>query len=129
MKRAFSTVVSLAAILAGCVIAAPAASATAAGCGDLDNGQLCLTGGSVGKTGEFTFTAQYDRHTSGEITLTLGSQRKNSKITALPLWFGTKTTHNGFASISKRHHIDSGDCIRGVMDYKGTMYVTKWRCP
>ncbi|TWV34744.1 hypothetical protein FRZ03_28195 [Streptomyces misionensis] len=73
IKRSAGIAASLISVLEATAIAAPAASATPTGCGELDNGQLCITGGKVG--------------------------------------------------------VNAGDCIRGVMEYKGTTYVTKWRCP
>ncbi|MFD3843749.1 hypothetical protein ACFWWC_47340 [Streptomyces sp. NPDC058642] len=129
MRRSLGTAAALSAIMATCVIAAPAASATPDGCGDLTNGQLCLKDHTVGKTGSFKFRVSYDRHVSGEITVKLGTQRKNDQITAGALWFGNKKTTNGYAELSKTHPIDRGDCIRAVMEYQGSTFVGKWRCP
>lgn len=122
---------SLIATLGVTVIAAPAASATPSGCGELDNGQLCITGGKVGVNGTYTWTVSYSRSKAGQITVTLGDQRKNSKITALPTYYGTATTNKtaNYATLSNKHGINAEDCIRGIMEYKGTTYVTKWRCP
>ncbi|MGI5261471.1 hypothetical protein [Streptomyces angustmyceticus] len=132
IKRALVTSTTVLAVLGGSLVAAPAASATPTGCGDLSNGQLCIKGGKLGKGGKYKFTVSYWRGGSGargEITVKLGTQRKNDDITAWPLWFGSKKTRNGYAALSKTHELDSDNCIRGVMDYKGKTYVTKWRCP
>lgn len=129
VNRSVGAAAVLSAVLAASVVVAPTASATPDGCGELSNGNLCLTKYTVGKTGSFNFTVQYVRHTGGEITVKLGTQRKNDQITALPLWFGDKKTRNGVAELSKKHPIDKGDCVRAVMDYKNTTYVGKWRCP
>ncbi|MFF5716232.1 hypothetical protein [Streptomyces buecherae] len=121
--------IALAAILGSTVTFAPAASATPAGCGDLSKGSLCIKGGKVGKTGSYTWRVRYVRHQGGEIKVKLGSQRKNSDITAWELWFGTKKTKNGVAELRRKHEINKDECIRGVMEYKSKVYVTKWRCP
>ncbi|MFF3367077.1 hypothetical protein [Streptomyces misionensis] len=131
VKRYAGIAASLISVLGVTVIAAPAASATPSGCGDLENGQLCITGGKVGVHGTFTWTVGYSRSKSGQITVTLGDQRKNSKITALPTYYGSVKTNKtaNYAQLSNKHGIDAGDCIRGIMEYKGKTYVTKWRCP
>ncbi|MFJ8231363.1 hypothetical protein ACIQ9E_15615 [Streptomyces sp. NPDC094448] len=130
MKKLTAATVGTFALLASMVIVAPPASAVPAGCGQLTNGQLCSSGGTLGTTGTYTFTTSYWRTGgSGEITVTLGTQRKNSNITAFPLWFGSKRTQNGYVELKKSHSINSGECIRGVMEHNNTTYVTKWRCP
>lgn len=135
VKRCLGIAVSLAAVLGAGVVAAPGASAaepaTPAGCGELTRGTLCLNGGSLGAHGTYTWTVHYSRSVDGAITVSLGDQRKNSTITALPNFYGTATTDaaGGHAELSQRHSIDAGDCIRGVMEYRNTLYVTKWRCP
>ncbi|WP_435642297.1 hypothetical protein ACR9VJ_00720 [Streptomyces sp. H49] len=93
IKRSAGIAASLISVQGATVIAAPAASATPAGCGELDNGQLCIPGGKVGVNGTFTWTVGYSRSKSGQITVTLGDQRKNSKITALPNYYGSAKTN------------------------------------
>ncbi|MEU9208434.1 hypothetical protein AB0D27_10895 [Streptomyces sp. NPDC048415] len=131
IKRSLGAAASLVSILGTSVILAPSASATPAGCGELSNGNLCISGGKLGKSATYTWTVGYSRNTSGQIIVTLGDQRKNDQITALPNYYGSKKTSSvsNYAELSQKHSIDAGDCIRGVMEYKGTMYVTKWRCP
>ncbi|MFE6779497.1 hypothetical protein [Streptomyces sp. NPDC057702] len=119
----------MAAVLGSTVALAPPASATPAGCGKLTNGSLCIKGGKIGKTGTFTWRARYVRDRGGEITVRLGSQRKDSNVTAWELWFGNKRTTNGVAELSRRHEINKDECIRGVMEYRERVFVTKWRCP
>ncbi|MGW6012884.1 hypothetical protein [Streptomyces sp. NPDC055210] len=68
------------------------------------------------------------RSKSGEVTVQLGYQRKNSDITALPGWFGEKKTRNGKASLSGTVDTDPKECIRGVMLHNSETYVTKWSC-
>ncbi|WP_329119789.1 hypothetical protein [Streptomyces sp. NBC_01465] len=96
----------------------------------MDNGNLCITGGKLGKTATYTWTVGYSRN-GGAITVMLGDQRKNSKIVALPNYYGSKklSSVGGYAELSQKHSVNADDCIRGVMEYKGKMYVTKWRCP
>lgn len=131
MNRLLGTTVALSSILATCIVIAPAASATINGCGDLSNGKLCLDEYSVGKTGTFTFRVSYGRNDDvpGEITVTLGTQRKNDQITALPDFFGSKKTQNGYAALSKRYSIDKDECVRAVMEHNNKTYIGKWRCP
>ncbi|GLF94091.1 hypothetical protein [Streptomyces yaizuensis] len=132
MKSARSSpgaVMTVLAMLGLSLAAAPSASATTHGCGDLSNGLLCNTGGTLGRSGTYTFTTKYHRFRGGEVTVKLGTQRKNSRITALPLWFGSQRTANGHASLSRSHPLDADNCVRGVMEHDDTMYVTKWRCP
>ncbi|WP_440556049.1 hypothetical protein ACSP97_00630 [Streptomyces sp. SCPE 10] len=93
IKRSAGIAASLISVLGATVIAVPAASATPAGCGELDNGQLCIPGGKVGVNGTFTWTVGYSRSKSGQITVTLGDRRKNSKITALPNYYGSAKTN------------------------------------
>ncbi|MCH0539878.1 hypothetical protein I3F58_09950 [Streptomyces sp. MUM 203J] len=128
-KRIFAALTALIALLGGGLTMAPTASAGSYGCGNTSNGQLCVRGGTLGKDGNYTFKVSYYRSPKAEITVKLGTQRKNSKITALVLWFGSKKTKNGYVELSKKHHLNANECIRGVMEYKGKTYVTKWRCP
>lgn len=131
MKRSFGIATSFAAVIATSVIFAPAASATPSGCGDLANGQLCISGGTVGKAGTYTFTVGYARNKSGVINVRLGDQRKNDQITAAENWYGYDKTDNPgvYAERSQKHDLNSDDCIRGIMEYGGSTYITKWRCP
>ncbi|MGW7576365.1 hypothetical protein [Streptomyces sp. NPDC054765] len=139
------------AVAAMCLVAATAAAAPPAppeptGCGDLVRGQLCLRG-PVGSDG--TYTTTYRRHgvsprreaspagavagdgrAAGpdEITVRLGYQRKNDRITAFPGWFGTRRTQRGAVGLSGRVEMLADECIRGVMERGETVYVTKWSC-
>ncbi|WP_432096015.1 hypothetical protein [Streptomyces sp. bgisy100] len=129
IRRSLGISVTVAALLGTTLATAPPASATPAGCGDLSNGQLCVRG-RTGTSGNFRFSTLYWRSGArGEITVKLGSQRKTDRIIAFPLWFGSKKTRNGYAKLSKRHHISRHECVRGVMEYKRDIYFTKWRCP
>ncbi|MGP8301411.1 hypothetical protein ACTPOK_26490 [Streptomyces inhibens] len=109
--------------------AAPPAPAAPTGCGDLVRGQLCLRG-PVGSDG--MYTATYHRHGAAvdldAITVRLGYQRKNARITAFPGWFGTRRTQGGSVELSGRVEMLSDECIRGVMERGQTIYVTKWSC-
>ncbi len=139
------------AVAAMCLVAATAATAPAApaeptGCGDLVRGQLCLRG-PVGADG--TYTATYRRYgvparreaasagaVAGDgraagrdaITVRLGYQRRNDRITAFPGWFGTRRTQGGTVVLSGRVEMLADECIRGVMERGETVYVTKWSC-
>ncbi|MFT2015635.1 hypothetical protein ACMA1D_07255 [Streptomyces sp. 796.1] len=128
-RRSLGTAVALSGILGSTLVLAPAASATPAGCGDLSKGSLCVKGGKIGSTGTYTWRVRYVRHQGNEITVRLGSQRKDSRITAWPLWFGSKKTRHGVAELRRRHEINRDECIRGVMEYRKNTYYTKWRCP
>ncbi|MFI9355230.1 hypothetical protein ACWGQL_36035 [Streptomyces lydicus] len=146
-RRARRAVVGVAAL---CLVAATAAAAPPApdaptGCGDLVRGQLCLSG-PVGSDG--TYTAAYRRHTAtprgaapagalagddgrdgaDEITVRLGYQRRNTRITAFPGWFGTRRTQGGAVVLSGRVEMLADECIRGVMEHGEAFYVTKWSC-
>ncbi|MFI0710542.1 hypothetical protein ACH4SK_07765 [Streptomyces inhibens] len=124
----------LVAVAAMCLVvataaAAPPAPAAPTGCGDLVRGQLCLRG-PVGSDG--MYTATYRRHGAAvgfdAITVRLGYQRKNARITAFPGWFGTRRTQGGSVELSGRVEMLSDECIRGVMERGQTIYVTKWSC-
>ncbi|TJZ42470.1 hypothetical protein FCH28_34225 [Streptomyces piniterrae] len=113
-------------LVAATVAAAPPAPADPTGCGALVRGQLCLRG-PVGAEG--TYTATYRRETAGdEITVRLGYQRKNSKITAFPGWFGSRRTQRGAAGLGGHVQMLPDECIRGVMEHHETVFVTKWSC-
>ncbi|GAA2328940.1 hypothetical protein OHT20_24005 [Streptomyces caniferus] len=116
--------------LVAAVAAAPPAPLEPTGCGDLVRGQLCLRG-PVGADG--TYTATYRRlgaTASGadEILVRLGYQRKNTRITAFPGWFGTRRTQGGTVVLSGRVEMLADECIRGVMERGEAVYVTKWSC-
>ncbi|MGW1379439.1 hypothetical protein ACWD6P_34940 [Streptomyces sp. NPDC002446] len=143
--RRVSVAVAAMCLVVATAAAAPPAPAAPTGCGDLVRGQLCLRG-PVGADG--TYTATYRRHASlrrgatppgavpgdgretglGEITVRLGYQRKNARITAFPGWFGTRRTQRGAVELSGRVEMLSDECIRGVMELGETVYVTKWSC-
>ncbi|MFF0747181.1 hypothetical protein ACFYVL_43060 [Streptomyces sp. NPDC004111] len=98
-QRLLSIVAVFSALVSGSLVTAPAANATPSGCGDLENGQLCLTGGKIGESGNYLFTAKYLRTKNGEVTVKLGSQRKNTQLIAVPMWFGEMRTKDGYAEL------------------------------
>ncbi|MFF4291143.1 hypothetical protein ACFY0R_38490 [Streptomyces sp. NPDC001633] len=128
VRRAFVAAAALC-LVAATAAAAPPAPAAPTGCGDLVRGQLCLRG-PVGSDG--TYTATYRRQGAaaglGEISVRLGYQRKNTRITAFPGWFGTRHTRHGAVTLSGRVEMLADECIRGVMEHAETVYVTKWSC-
>lgn len=127
--RRVSVAVAAMCLVVATAAAAPPAPAAPTGCGDLVRGQLCLRG-PVGTDG--TYTATYRRHGAAigldEITVRLGYQRKNARITAFPGWFGIRRTQRGAVGLSGRVEMLSDECIRGVMERGETVYVTKWSC-
>ncbi|MFI0242092.1 hypothetical protein [Streptomyces sp. NPDC016845] len=127
------TLLPVVALLGASMVAAPpaVAAATPAGCGELSHGNLCINGGRLGRHATYTWTVHYSRSADGQITVLLGDQRKNGRMTALPNYYGKARTSrvSGHAERSQKHSVDAGDCIRGVMEYRNKMYVTKWRCP
>ncbi|MEV0374144.1 hypothetical protein AB0I10_30800 [Streptomyces sp. NPDC050636] len=127
-RRARRAGVAVAALclVAATAAAAPPAPADPTGCGELVHGQLCLRG-PVGAEG--TYTATYRRDGArDEITVRLGYQRKNAKITAFPGWFGSRGTQRGAVAVSGRVQMLPDECIRGVMEHGETVFVTKWSC-
>ncbi|ARF55615.1 hypothetical protein [Streptomyces gilvosporeus] len=120
-------------LVAATAAAAPPAPDTPTGCGDLANGRLCLRG-PVGATGRYT--TAYRRQgpgpgpaaTSSDTSVRLGYQRKNTRITAFPGWFGTRRLRQGAAALGGRVEMLPDECIRGVMEHDGTVFVTKWSC-
>ncbi|MEU9122056.1 hypothetical protein AB0C96_19700 [Streptomyces sp. NPDC048506] len=127
--RRVSVAVASICLVAATAAAAPAAPDAPTGCGDLVRGQLCLRG-PVGADG--TYRATYRRHGAAaglaEITVRLGYQRKNARITAFPGWFGTRRTQGGAVGLTGRVEMLSDECIRGVMEHGETVFVTKWSC-
>ncbi|MFF2812806.1 hypothetical protein ACFVT2_37670 [Streptomyces sp. NPDC058000] len=114
-------------LVAATAAAAPAAPAAPTGCGVLVRGLLCLRG-PVGAPGTYTVVYRRDEPMLGEITVRLGYQRKNSRITAFPGWFGTGRTRGGTLRLSGRVEMPADECIRGVMEHTATVFVTKWSC-
>ncbi|MGW1838185.1 hypothetical protein [Streptomyces sp. NPDC002067] len=113
-------------LIATVAAAAPPAPAAPAACGGPSGGLLCLRG-PVGHPG--VYTARYRRAPGpGEITVRLGYQRKDSRITAFPGWFGTVRTSGGAAVLRGRVGMTPGECVRGVMEHGERVYVTKWSC-
>ncbi|MER7997943.1 hypothetical protein [Streptomyces sp. NPDC095613] len=99
---------------------------TPRGCGDLSGGRLCVTG-PIGDTGGFT--VRYVRHGAGPgLSVRLGYQRKDERITAFPDWFGTSPTRSGRAELSRTIATLPGECIRGLLDHRGRVFVTEWLC-
>ncbi|MFI9050045.1 hypothetical protein [Streptomyces sp. NPDC053427] len=115
-------------LVAASAAAAPPAPAAPTGCGDLANGRLCLHG-PVGATGRYTtaYRRQAPAPTS-DFSVRLGYQRKNARITAFPGWFGSRRLRHGSAALGSRVEMLAGECIRGVMEHAGTVFVTKWSC-
>ncbi|AIA03971.1 hypothetical protein ACFU90_36940 [Streptomyces noursei] len=114
-------------LLAATAAAAPAAPDAPTGCGVLVRGRLCLRG-PVGAPGRYTAVYRRDEPMPGELTVRLGYQRKNSRITAFPGWFGTGRTQGGTLRLSGRVEMLPDECIRGVMEHTATVFVTKWSC-
>ncbi|GAU68544.1 hypothetical protein SSP35_08_00380 [Streptomyces sp. NBRC 110611] len=72
--------------------------------------------------------AETTRAGADEITVRLGYQRKNFRITAFPGWFGSRRTAGGAVGLNGRVEMLPDECIRGVMEHGQTVYVTKWSC-
>ncbi|KIF76300.1 hypothetical protein QR77_25220 [Streptomyces sp. 150FB] len=101
---------------------------TPKGCGDLTGGRLCVEG-PIGRTGGFTVRYIQRPARTGEVTVRLGYQRKDARITAFAGWFGTERTRDGRAELSGRLDTAPGECIRGVLlDSRTRPYVTRWSC-
>ncbi|MFG2141669.1 hypothetical protein [Streptomyces sp. NPDC048650] len=122
--RAAATLAALG-LVAATAAAAPPAPAAPTGCGDLTHGRLCLHG-PVGATG--AYTTAYRRPAGGSVTVRLGYQRKNARITAFPGWFGTRRLRHGDVALGGRVEMLPDECIRGVMEHRGTVFVTRWSC-
>ncbi|QHC20765.1 hypothetical protein [Streptomyces sp. GS7] len=122
-----AAVVAALSLIAATAAATPPAPAAPTGCGDLVRGQLCLRG-PVGAAGTYTASYRRDGTVPGEIAVRLGYQRKNSRITAFPGWFGTGRTRGGALRLSGRVEMLPDECIRGVMEHAETVFVTKWSC-
>ncbi|WP_043264611.1 hypothetical protein [Streptomyces sp. CT34] len=122
-----AAVVAALCLVAATAAAMPPAPAAPTGCGDLVRGQLCLRG-PVGATGSYTASYRRDGPAPGEIAVRLGYQRKNSRITAFPGWFGTGRTRGGALRLGGRVEMLPGECVRGVMEHAETVFVTKWSC-
>ncbi|GHH57675.1 hypothetical protein GCM10018773_65320 [Streptomyces candidus] len=112
------------------LVAAPAASATTAGCGELTNGLLCLDKLTPRESGDYR--VQYDRYSgSGALSVKMGIQHKSEGYNPKAFtWLGTDTVSAGGSVWSdKRYYtITDGDCLRGGMVAGGKSFVTKWRC-
>ncbi|MFC8079188.1 hypothetical protein ACFUN8_27080 [Streptomyces sp. NPDC057307] len=122
-RRARAAVLTLGALL----VLAPV-GVTPKGCGDLTGGRLCVEGPVGGKG---AFTTRYVRHGHGTRTptaLQLGYQRKDTRITAFPGWFGTLRTEDGSAALTGTLDTARGECVRGLMNHDGREYVTEWLC-
>ncbi|MFC8830778.1 hypothetical protein ACFT9I_36230 [Streptomyces sp. NPDC057137] len=126
-RRARAAVLTLGALL----VLAPV-GVTPKGCGELTGGRLCVEG-PVG--GEGAFTTRYVRHGAGHtedpdpaLDVQLGYQRKDTRITAFPGWFGTLRTEDGSAALTGRLDTARGECVRGLMNHDGRDYVTEWLC-
>ncbi|MEU9113136.1 hypothetical protein AB0D04_15470 [Streptomyces sp. NPDC048483] len=127
VPRAGATLAALC-LVAASAAAAPPAPAAPTGCGDLANGRLCLHG-PVGATGRYT--TSYRRNEAGpaaDFSVRLGYQRKNTRITAFPGWFGARRLRHGSAALAGRVEMLPDECIRGVLEHIETVFVTKWSC-
>ncbi|MEU3187078.1 hypothetical protein ABZ707_23180 [Streptomyces sp. NPDC006923] len=100
---------------------------TPRGCGDLSGGRLCVAGPIGGAGG---FTTRYVQHTGRpDLTVRLGYQRKDDRITAFPGWFGTRRTRHGVAELSGTLTTMPGECVRGLLDDRqGRTFITEWYC-
>ncbi|MFE2939685.1 hypothetical protein ACFXKG_11605 [Streptomyces sp. NPDC059255] len=124
MRRA--TAVRATALVAGALFVLAPVGVTPKGCGDLSGGRLCVEG-PIGGAGPFT--TRYVRHgDEPEIRVRLGYQRKDARLTAFPGWFGTQPTRHGRAELTGVIDTLPGECIRGVLDHRGRLYVTGWHC-
>ncbi|MFJ2177351.1 MULTISPECIES: hypothetical protein [unclassified Streptomyces] len=124
MSRA--TAVSATFLVVGALFVLAPVGVTPKGCGDLSGGRLCVEG-PIGGAGPFT--TRYVRTGVGpEIPVRLGYQRKDARITAFPGWFGTRLTRHGRAELTGVIDTRPGECIRGVLDHQGRLYVTRWHC-
>ncbi|WP_233518199.1 hypothetical protein [Streptomyces corynorhini] len=125
MRRA--SAVRATGLLVGSLFVLAPVGITPRGCGDLSGGRLCVEG-PIGSTGAFT-TRYVRRPGAPDLSVRLGYQRKDSRITAFPGWFGTRTTRHGHAELSGVIETEPGECVRGVLeDRGGRLYVTRWRC-
>ncbi|MFJ1745600.1 hypothetical protein ACIOJD_05065 [Streptomyces sp. NPDC088116] len=124
MRRA--SAVRAAVLAAGALFVLAPVGLTPRGCGDLSGGRLCVEG-PIGGTGRFT--TRYDRHAGGpDIAVRLGYQRRDDRITAFPGWFGTRRTLHGQAELTGTISTEPGECVRGLLDHRGLVYVTQWHC-
>jgi hypothetical protein len=120
----------LAAILFASVAFAPQASATPNGCGDTDNGQLCI------RKVDGKWVTSYWRHgaggADGSITVRLGWQEKfsNGYVDSAQFDSPKLTVEAGKTIKYGRNPVKQNDsCIRGTMKHSSDTYVTKWVCP
>lgn len=130
MRKFLTLLISLAVAMGIGLIAAPAASATPKGCGDLTNGQLCVN--KLSSTAAGDFETLYWRHGGkGSIEVKLGVQFKNSsgKIYGID-WLATRTVKSGGLVKAKRYFTtDPGWCVRGTMvSGDSATFITKWLC-
>ncbi|MEU6844779.1 hypothetical protein ABZ930_23185 [Streptomyces sp. NPDC046716] len=96
------------------------------GCGETDNGHLCI-GGPSPRTG--TYKISYNRwNADGEIKVKLGYEIKMIRDGRIyeSKWVGSKKTRNGFAAFEKHITMGEKDCVRGKMEYGGRKFVSKW---
>ncbi|GGZ21758.1 hypothetical protein GCM10010300_76840 [Streptomyces olivaceoviridis] len=116
-----------AAFFAVSVVVAPSASATADGCGDLSNGQLCIKHPS---TPGGTYTTEYFKHSGGDVQVQLGYQSKYDDTTQ-PKHFDSPwlTAKSGKTVKHGRYlTLDKGWCIRALMKTHDDDFVGKWYC-
>nr|WSZ97933.1 hypothetical protein OH820_21720 [Streptomyces sp. NBC_00857] len=124
MRRA--SAVRATVLAAGALFVLAPVGLTPRGCGDLSGGRLCVEG-PIGGAGRFT--TRYVQHTGGrDIAVRLGYQRKDDRITAFPGWFGTQRTRHGHAELTGMVSTEPGECVRGLLDHRGRVYVTQWHC-
>ncbi|MFD3582793.1 hypothetical protein [Streptomyces sp. NPDC058683] len=106
---------------------APQASATPDGCGDLDNGQLCI------RKVDGKWVTSYFRHSGdGSIKVRLGWQEKfsNGYVDSAQYDSPLLSVAAGKDVKYGRKPVKQSDsCIRGNMKHNSDEYVTKWVCP
>ncbi|BCM65726.1 hypothetical protein EASAB2608_01060 [Streptomyces sp. EAS-AB2608] len=125
--RKFTFAASAAALFAVSVLVAPSASATADGCGDLSNGQLCIKHPS---TPGGTYTTEYFKHSGGDVKVELGYQsRYSNKMQPKHFDSGWLTAKSGKTLKKGRYlTLDKGWCIRPLLKTHDDEFVGKWYC-
>ena len=129
MRKAGILASAMAFFAAISIVMAPEASATTDGCGDLDNGQLCIFHPSKPSG---NYETRYFKNGGADVLVMLGEQAKTPNGTVQPkdydsAWLTAKAGH----TVSKTRYLtmDKGWCIRAAMKTKaGDTYIGKWYC-
>ncbi|MFJ9245382.1 hypothetical protein [Streptomyces sp. NPDC101776] len=119
----------MAVVAALSIAMAPAAGATSDGCGDLDNGQLCIYH-PAGPSGDYE--TRYFKNGGPDVVVMLGEQAKTPDGNVQPKDYdSTWLTAKAGRTVSKTRYLtmDKGWCIRAAMKTKsGETYIGKWYC-